>query len=110
MGLDLTGSWRLLEKSRKIGPARRAATESGVARRLTQIDADRQKKGPVSACICVICGQKTLLLLSRLRLFRQDEQDEQDEEWIQKTESLLFILSILFILSKFLSGKREIPF
>jgi hypothetical protein len=37
------------------------------------------------------------------RLFRQDEQDEQDEEWIEKRESLLFILSILFILSKFLS-------
>jgi hypothetical protein len=36
-------------------------------------------------------------------LFRQDEQDEQDEEWIENRESLLFILSILIILSKFLS-------
>jgi len=41
--------------------ARPAATESGVARRLTQIDADREKKSPASACICVICGHRPFL-------------------------------------------------
>jgi len=39
------------------GTARPAATESGIARRLTQIDADTEKKTSSSASICVICGQ-----------------------------------------------------
>jgi hypothetical protein len=38
-------------------PARPAATQSGIARRLTQIDADTEKKRSSSASICVICGQ-----------------------------------------------------
>ena len=39
------------------GTARPAATESGIARRLTQIDADTEKKTSSSASICVICGR-----------------------------------------------------